>query len=214
MTQLFDEAGNALPATVVVAEPALVIRVKTEETDGYSAVELGYGEVKPHRLTQPVRGHFEAAGVPPRRLLREFRVDDSALLDGFHVGDQLGIEIFAVGERIDVRGISKGKGFQGVMKRWGFAGGPKSHGSHFHRRPGSIGSIAGSGRVFKGRKLPGRMGGDRVTVRNLEILKVDQEQNLLVVKGSVPGAKRSLLELRKRAGTPVNPVKQTEGSKE
>lgn len=197
MIQWFDEEGRALAATVIHASPSVVIQVKQKERDGYDAVQLGWGEAKEKRMTKPLRGHFERAGVEPRRILKEFRVEDP---ERFERGQELGVELFAAGEEIIVSGPSKGKGFQGVVKRWGFAGGPGSHGSNFHRRPGAIGSITGTGRVFKGKKMAGRMGNRRVTVKGVKVLKVDPERNLLVVKGAVPGAKRGILELRKGDG--------------
>jgi len=195
MVQLFDEEGRAFAATVIHAPPSVVVQVKTVERDGYNAIQVGWGEVKERRLTKPLLGHFKRAGIPPKRFLREFPVENPK---EFKPGQELGVDLFQVGEEIVISGRSKGKGFQGVMKRWGFAGGPKSHGSNFRRRPGSIGSITGTGRVFKGKKMPGRMGNRRVTFKGIKVIKVDPERDLLVVKGAVPGAKRGLLELRKK----------------
>lgn len=197
MIQWFDEEGRALPATVIHAPKAVVVQVKKEERDGYNAIQLGWGEIKERRVTKPLRGHFERAGVEPRRFLKEFRVGDP---EEFQPGQELGVELFEEGEKIVVSGRSKGKGFQGVMKRWDFAGGPKSHGSNFHRRTGAIGSITGTGKVFKGKKMPGRAGNKRVTLKGVRVLKVDPERDLLVVKGAVPGAKRGILELVKGNG--------------
>ncbi len=196
MVQLFDEEGRAVPATVIRAEPSVVVQIKTPEKDGYGAIQLGYGKVKEHRLTKPLRGHFEKAGVEPRRFLREFRVPNP---EEFQVGQELGVEIFQEGEKIVVTGRSKGKGFQGVVKRWGFSGWPRSHGHGkvSHRRPGSIGTMRATGKVFKGKKMAGHMGDKRVTIRGLQVLKVDRERHLLVVKGAVPGARGGLLELKK-----------------
>ena len=197
MIQLFDEEGRAFAATVIHAPPAVVVQVKKREKDGYDAIQLGWGRVKEPRVKKPLRGHFERAGVEPRRILKEFRVEDP---ERFKPGEKLGVEIFEEGEKIVISGRSKGKGFQGVVKRWGFSGGPKSHGSNFRRRPGAIGSITGTGRVFKGKKMAGRTGNSRVTIKGVKVLKVDPERNLLVVKGAVPGAKRGILELVKGDG--------------
>jgi large subunit ribosomal protein L3 len=198
MIQFFSEDGRALAATVIHAPPSVVVQVKTPEKDGYSAIQLGWGEANERRLTKPLLGHFKAAGVQPRRFLREFRVPDPGQ---FKPGQELGVELFQEGEEIIVSGRTKGKGFQGPMKRWGFRGGPQSHGSNFRRRPGSIGTIRGTGRVFKGQKMAGRMGNKRVTIKGVKVLKVDPERHLLIVKGAVPGARRGLLELRKADGT-------------
>lgn len=197
MIQLFDEEGRAFAATVVHAPPSVVVQVKRAERDGYSAIQLGWGPLKEKRVKKPLQGHFRQAGVSPRRVLREFRIEDAAQ---FEPGQELGVDLFTEGEEITVSGRSKGKGFQGVMKRWGFSGGPKSHGSNFRRRPGAIGSITGTGRVFKGKKMAGRTGNAQVTIKGIKVLKVDPEKNLLVVKGAVPGAKRGVLELRKSDG--------------
>jgi large subunit ribosomal protein L3 len=197
MIQLFDEEGRAFAATVIHAPKSVVVQVRQRERDGYNAIQLGWGEVKEKRVKKPLKGHFERAGVEPRRILKEFRVEDP---EQFKPGQELGVEIFEEGEKIMISGRSKGKGFQGVVKRWGFAGGPGSHGSNFHRRPGAIGSITGTGRVFKGKKMAGRAGNRRVTIKGVKVLKVDPERNLLIVKGAVPGAKRGILELRKGNG--------------
>jgi len=194
MTQLFDKAGKAIAATVIYVPPSVVVQVKRVETDGYNALQLGYGQAKERRINKPMAGHFQKAKVPPFKHLREFRVENPA---DYKVGQELKVDIFKEGEKINVCGTSKGKGFQGVMKRWGFAGGPASHGSGFHRHPGSIGSIRATGRTFKGWKMAGRMGQERITVKNLEVLKVDPQNNLLVIKGAIPGPKRGLLELVK-----------------
>ncbi len=194
MMQWFDERGNAFAATVIQAEPNVVVQLRTPERDGYSAVQLGYGRVKAKNVPKPLLGHFKRAGVEPRRFLREFRVDD---VSGFKVGQEITVEIFEEGEKIDVSGTSKGKGFQGVMKRHGFAGLPASHGHDHQRIPGSIGSLAATGKVFKGKRMAGHMGGERVTVKRLEVLKVDPEKHVIVVKGAVPGPRGGLVELRK-----------------
>jgi len=194
MMQWFDGEGRAFAATVIEAEPNVVVQVKTEETDGYKAIQLGYGRIKEKRVNKPMKGHFERAGVEPRRHLREFRVEDPS---EYRVGQEITVEIFKEGERITVSGTSKGKGFAGVMKRHGFAGGPASHGSDAHRRPGSIGTMRATGKVFKGQRMAGRMGGERVTIRGLTVLKTDPEKHLIVVKGAVPGPRGGLLELKK-----------------
>jgi len=195
MTQWFDKDGHAIAATVIYAEPSVVVQIKKAETDGYNAVQLGYGKVKEKHLNKPMKGHLERNGVAPKKVLREFRVENP---DEFKMGQEVGVSLFQEGEKIDISGISKGKGFQGVMKRWGFRGGDASHGSSgWHRRPGSIGSIRATGRTFKGWKMAGRMGGERITVKNLEVLKVYADKHLLVIRGAVPGTKRSLLEIKK-----------------
>ena len=194
MTQLFVE-DRAVGATVVEAQPCTVVQIKTAESDGYDALQLGYGQIKESKATKPLLGHYRKADVAPHRRLFEVRVDNP---EEYNVGDVIGVDIFEEGEKIDVAGVSKGLGFQGVVKRWDFAGGPASHGSHFHRRPGSVGQCVKPGRVIKGKKMPGHMGSHRVTVRGLQILQVDAERNLLVIKGATPGARGTLLEVGKR----------------
>jgi large subunit ribosomal protein L3 len=198
MMRWFDERGNAFAATVVQAEPNVVVQVRTPEWDGYTALQLGYGRVKDKNVTQPMKGHFARAGVEPKRYLREFRVED---VSDYDVGQEITVEIFQEGEKVDVSGISKGKGFQGVMKRHGFSGGPASHGSDSHRRPGSIGSMAATGKVFKGKKMAGHMGAERVTVQGLSVLKTDPAKNLIVLRGAIPGPRGALVELRKGRGS-------------
>ncbi|MDI3533700.1 MAG: large subunit ribosomal protein [Thermosediminibacterales bacterium] len=192
MTQIFDENGEVIPVTVVEAKPCVVVQKKLEETDGYKAIKVGYGEVKPNKVNKPIKGQFDKAKVSPRKYLREFRVDD---VDKYEIGQEIKVDIFKPGERVDVSGISKGKGFAGAIKRWNFNRGPMGHGSMYHRRPGSLGATDPA-RVFKGRKLPGRMGGKKVTVQNLEVVKVDPEKNLMLIKGAVPGAKKALLLIK------------------
>lgn len=194
MTQVFV-GDQAVGATILETRPCTVIRILTEETDGYDALQLGYDEVAESKVTRPLAGQFKKAGVAPHRHLLEIRVAD---VSKHNVGDVIGIEFFSEGDKIDVSGVSRGLGFQGVVKRWKFAGGPASHGSHFHRRPGSVGACVRPGRVIKGRKLPGHMGARRVTVRRLRILRVDAERNLLVVKGATPGTSGTMLEVGKR----------------
>ncbi len=196
MTQLFVD-GAAVGTTVIQTKPCTVVQVKSEDTDGYNAVQLAYGEVRERALPQPLQGHYRKAGVAPHRHLFEVRVDDPT---AYKVGDRIGCEIFSEGETVDVVGVSRGLGFQGVMKRWDFAGGPKTHGSNFHRRPGSVGNCVEPGRVVKGRKLPGHMGSRRVTVKRLRVVGVDPEKNLLILKGSTPGPRGSVLRLRKSHG--------------
>jgi large subunit ribosomal protein L3 len=196
MTQLFVD-DQAVGATVIEAHPCTIVRIKTEESDGYNALQLGYGAIRETKLTRPMAGHFEKAGVAPHRRLFELRIDNP---DEYTVGDTLHVDFFEEGETINISGVSKGHGFQGVVKRWNFAGGPKSHGSHFHRRPGSVGNCVEPGRVIKGKKLPGQMGARRTTVRGLRVLRVDPERNLLIVKGATPGARGTILELGKRHG--------------
>jgi len=195
MTQIFDEEGNVVPVTVIQAGPCTVVQKKTEEKDGYTAVQLGFEEEKKlKKVTKPLEGHFQKSGLPPFKVLREFKIDESAEIKE---GDQFSVDIFQPGEKVDVVGTSKGKGFAGVVKRWGFRGGKASHGSMFHRAPGSIGASAFPSRVFKGKKLPGHMGHRRVTVKNLTVVRADKERNLLLVKGAVPGANGGLLLIRK-----------------
>ena len=196
MTQLFVD-DRAIGATVVEARPCTVVQIKTVASDGYDALQLGYGDLKESKATKPMLGHYQKAEVSPHRRLFEVRVDNP---EEYSVGDVLGVDIFSEGEKINVAGVSKGLGFQGVVKRWDFAGGPKTHGSHFHRRPGSVGMCVKPGRVMKGKKLPGHTGARRVTVKGLQVLQVDPERNLLVLKGSTPGSRGAVLELGKQNG--------------
>jgi len=191
MSQIFTEDGRAEPVTAVQAGPCAIIQVKTKDTDGYNAVQLGFGEAR--RLKSPQKGHLKGNGN--FRHLREFRVDD---VESVQVGDRVDVSQFEVGDFVDITGVSRGKGFAGVVKRHGFAGGPKTHGqSDRHRAPGSVGAGTTPGRVFKGTKMAGRMGGDRVTVRNLLVCRTDVERNLLLVKGAVPGVDNGLLLIKK-----------------
>lgn len=192
MTQIFDEAGKVIPVTVIEAGPCVVAQIKTKETDGYDAVQLGFGEIKEKKLNKPVKGHFAKANVTPKKHLREFRLDS---LENVKVGDELKADVFAAGDKIDVQGTSKGKGFQGVIKRHGQSRGPMAHGSRYHRRPGSMGPVAPN-RVFKNKHLAGRMGGNRVTIQNLEVVQVIPEKNVILIKGNVPGAKKSLITIK------------------
>ena len=198
MTQIFDENGVAIPITLIEAGPCYVTQVRTLERDGYSAVQLGFSETKPRRLTSGQRGHLKNTDAPPLRHLREFRVKETELNEG----DQITVQVFEMGEKVDVVGTSKGKGFAGAMKRWNFKGGPKTHGqSDRQRSVGSIGATSGTSRVFKGKKMPGRMGNDRVTAQGIKVVLIDTERNLIGVRGSVPGSKGGLVlvkEARKK----------------
>ncbi len=207
MSQLFDEAGTVVPVTIIQAGPCFITQVKTTDSDGYNAVQVGFGETKDSRLTGGQKGHLgllkankkqtrrkKNAGIPPVRHLREFRTKDAA---DFKVGQKLTVEQFDEGDRIDIVGKAKGRGFAGSVKRHGFAGGIKTHGqSDRHRAPGSIGSTSSVGRVFKGKRMPGRMGNERLTAQNLTVMRIDADRNLIAVKGSVPGVKGGLVSIR------------------
>lgn len=189
MTQVFADDGKIIPVTVIEASPNVVVQIKTEATDGYNAIQLGFDKLRAKQVSKPAQGHFAKADTEATRFLREFQVDDPAV---YNLGQELTIEQFASGEKVDVVGKSKGKGFTSTIKRWGFRRGPMSHGSKNHRRPASAGA-KGPARVFKGKKSPGRHGGQRTTVQNLEIVKVMPENNAILIKGAVPGAKKSLV---------------------
>jgi len=191
MTQVFTEDGKVIPVTVVQAGPCYVLQKKNEASDGYNAIQVGFDEKRENLANKPEKGHLKKAGSKILRFIREFRTNE---VDNFEIGQEIKADIFAVGDKIDVVGTSRGKGFAGMHKRHGSNRGPKSHGSKYHKRTGSMGAM-GPARVFKGRNLPGRMGGDRVTVQNLEIVRVDVDKNIILVKGCVPGAKKSLLIL-------------------
>ncbi len=193
MTQIFDEKGNVIPVTAIETEGNIVAQIKTVETDGYQSVQLGYGDVKDKHINKPEAGHFAKAKLPNKKHLREFRLDS---VENYKVGDEVKVDIFEAGEKVDIQGTSKGKGFQGVIKRHGQHRGPMGHGSMYHRRPGSMGATSTPGRVFKGKKLPGHMGKVTVTIQNLEIVKVDTDKNVLLVKGSVPGPKGAILKVK------------------
>ena len=193
MTQIFDEKGNVIPVTVIEAGPCVVAQVKTVETDGYNAIQLGFGEVKDKHINKPEAGHFKKAKLANKKYLREFRTEE---VSNYKVGDEVKLDIFEAGEKIDVQGTSKGKGFQGVIKRHGQSRGPMGHGSMYHRRPGSMGSTSTPGRVFKGKKLPGHMGKVTITIQNLDVVRVDTDKNVLLVKGSVPGPKGAILKVK------------------
>ncbi|HET7628988.1 MAG TPA: 50S ribosomal protein L3 [Bacillales bacterium] len=192
MTQIFSENGQVIPVTVVEAEPNVVLQKKTVETDGYEAIQIGYADKKESRTIQPEKGHAEKANTKAKRFVKEIR---GVNLDDYEVGQEVKVDTFAEGDVIDVTGTSKGKGFQGAIKRHNQQRGPMSHGSRYHRRPGTMGAIDPM-RVFKGKKLPGRMGGERVTVQNLSIVKVDTERNLLLIKGNIPGPKKSVVTIQ------------------
>ena len=196
MTQIFDEKGNVIPVTVIEAGPCVVSQVKTTETDGYNAVQLGFGDIKDKHINKPEAGHFAKSKIANKKHLREFRLDS---IEGMKVGDELKADTFQAGDKIDVQGISKGKGFQGVIKRHGQSRGPMGHGSMYHRRPGSMGPTSTPGRVFKGKKLPGHMGRVTVTIQNLDVVRVDMDKNVILVKGSVPGCKGAILKIKSAA---------------
>jgi large subunit ribosomal protein L3 len=201
MTQVFADDGRMVPVTVVEAGPCVVTAVRTPASDGYSAVQLGFGEIDPRKVTKPVAGHFAKAGVTPRRYLVELRTDDA---DQYTLGQEVTAETFAAGDLLDVTATSKGKGFAGVVKRHGFKGLSSSHGTkRKHRAPGSIGGCAYPGRVFKGVKMAGRMGGERTTAPNLTLHSVDADRGLLLIKGAVPGPRGALVLVRNAAKTPV-----------
>ena len=195
MTQIFTEEGRVVPVTVVESGNNFVLRNKTDETDGYNAVQIGFGDVKEKNVTKPLKGHFEKAGVKAVRFIREMRLSAPS---EYNVGDTIGVDIFAAGDLVDVVGTSKGKGFAGGIKRHNFARGPMGHGSKSHREPGSTGAMISGpgGRVLKGKKLPGRMGGERVTVQRLTIVRVDTDRNLILIKGAIPGPKKGFVVIK------------------
>lgn len=193
MTQIFTEDGVLIPVSVIQAGPCQVVQKKTEEVDGYTAVQVGFEDKKEKRANKPEKGHFAKAGVPVKKYLKEFKLENAAELS---VGDSLTVEQFADGDVVDVTGTSKGHGFAGSIKRWGTHRGPMTHGSHYHRGPGSLGACSDPSRVFKGKKMPGHYGVDKVTILNLDLVKIDTERNLLLVKGSIPGPKGGLVVVR------------------
>lgn len=193
MTQVFTEDGQLIPVSVIQAGPCQVVQKKTEEVDGYTAVQVGYEDKKKRRANKPEKGHFQKANVPVKKYLKEFKLDNAAELN---VGDELTVEQFADGDVLDVTGTSKGHGFAGTIKRWGTHRGPMTHGSHYHRGPGSLGACSDPSRVFKGKKMPGHYGVVKVTIQNLDLVKIDKERNLLLVKGSIPGPKGGLVVVR------------------
>lgn len=193
MTQVFDEEGVVIPVTVIEAGPIKVIQKKNIENDGYTSIQIGYADAKENRVNKPLKGHFDKAQVEYKRYIREIKVENA---DEYEVGQELKVDMFEVGERVDIDGVSKGKGTQGPIKRYGLRKGPSSHGSKHHRRPGAMAAAADPGRVLKGKKLAGRMGNEKVTIQNLEIVRVDAEKNLLLIKGAVPGPKGGLLTIK------------------
>ena len=193
MTQIFDENGAVIPVTVLEAGPCTVVQIKNEETDGYKAVQLGFGDVKDKKVIKPIKGHFNKAKLAPKKHLREFRLDN---IEDFKVGNEIKADIFQAEDIVDIQGVSKGKGFQGVIKRHGQQRGPMGHGSMYHRRPGSMGACATPGRVNKDKKLPGHMGHVTVTIQNLRVVRVDLDKNVILVKGSVPGPKGAILKVK------------------
>ncbi|MCD5406149.1 MAG: 50S ribosomal protein L3 [Desulfotomaculum sp.] len=192
MTQLLTDDGQAIPVTVIEAGPCLVVQKKTSESDGYNAVQIGFGAIRERLVNKPDKGRFAKSGIDPLRFIREIRIENT---DDYQVGQEVKVDIFAIGNKVDVVGTSKGRGFTGTIKRYGFRRGPMTHGSKSHRQPGSSGAL-GPAHTFKGKKSPGRMGTARVTIQNLEIVKIDVERNLLVVKGAVPGIRGSLLMIK------------------
>lgn len=194
MTQVFTEDGLTVPVTVIEAGPVTVVQTKTVETDGYTAVKIGYQDVKEKALNKPEKGIFTKYRLTPKKYLREFRVSD---IGNFEIGKEINVaDVFGEGDKVDVTGVSKGKGYAGAIKRYGYSRGRETHGSHYHRGVGALSGCADPGRVFKGRKLPGHMGVDKVTVQNLNVVKVDSDRNLLLVKGAVPGARGGLLMIK------------------
>ena len=191
MTQIFNEAGELVPVTVLQAGPCVVTQVKTTENDGYEAVQVGFEDIREKLVNKPVKGMFDKAGVSYKRYVREFKLDGE-----YSVKDEIKVDVFEAGDKIDATAIAKGKGFQGAIKRHGQSRGPMAHGSKYHRHAGSNGSCSTPSRVFKGKKMPGHMGGKKVTTQNLEVVRVDAEKNLLLVKGAVPGPKKSLVTIK------------------
>lgn len=192
MTQVFGENGIVVPVTVIEVGPCIVLQKKDVETDGYEAIQIGFDDKKEQRANNPEKGHAKKANTAPKRYIKEIRGVD---ISGYEVGQEVKADLFAAGEIVDVTGTSKGKGFQGVIKRHGQSRGPMAHGSRYHRRPGSMGAVDAA-RVFKGKKLPGRMGGEKVTIQGLEVIKIDTERNLLLVKGAIPGPKKSFVTVK------------------
>ncbi|MFZ5353482.1 MAG: 50S ribosomal protein L3 [Bacillota bacterium] len=193
MTQVFDAAGKAVPVTVIEAGPNVVIQKKTVENEGYASIQVGFDDIAERKVIKPLKGHFAKAKVATKRYLRELRLEDAA---GYEVGQEIRADIFTVGERVDVSGVSKGKGYAGAIKRHNFHRGPMAHGSKYHRGAGSMGASSDPSRTFKGKKLPGHMGAVNTTVQNLEVVKVDPEKNILLVKGGVPGIRGSLVMIK------------------
>lgn len=193
MTQIFTDNGVLVPVTVLEAGPCVVTQIKTEENDGYTAIQVGFGEVKEKHVNKPIKGHFEKAGVTPKKVLKEFRLDS---IEGFELGTEIKADVFAAGDKVDISGTSKGHGYQGAIKRHGQHRGPMAHGSKYHRGLGSLSSATTPGKVKKGKKMPGHMGSVNVTIQNIEVVRADAEKNLLLVKGAVPGSKGSVLLIK------------------
>lgn len=193
MTQIFDENGRVIPVTVVEAGPCVVVQKKTVETDGYDAIQVGFGELREKLVNKPRKGHFAKAGVSLRRSLKEFRMEDVA---NYNVGDEIKVDTFEIGDKVDVSGVSKGKGFQGTIKRWNASRGPMSHGSKFHRAPGSMGAASDPSRTFKNKRMPGHMGAKNTTVLNLEVVKIMPEKNIILIKGGIPGPNKGTVVIR------------------
>lgn len=199
MTQIFNEDGNMIPVTVVLAEPNVVVQIKTKDKEGYDALQIGYGVIRESIVNNPKRGHFKKFGIEIKRYLREFKLDNCS---DYQVGSMIKVDIFSEGDKVDVIGKSKGKGFQGTIKRWNGHRGPMSHGSKFHRSVGSMGASSDPSRTFKNKKMPGRMGGKKCTVQNLEVVKIISEKNIILIKGCIPGPNKSLIQIRN--GVKVN----------
>ncbi|NLM33829.1 MAG: 50S ribosomal protein L3 [Clostridiales bacterium] len=193
MTQIFDENGRKVPVTVIEAGPCVVVQKKTAEKDGYNAIKVGFGDIREVLVNNPTKGQFKAAGVPVKRYLREFKLED---ISAYEVGQEIKVDIFEAGEKVDVTGVSKGKGFQGTIKRWGARRGPMSHGSKFHRAVGSMGGSSDPSRTFKNKKMPGHMGNVKTTVLNLEVVRVLPEKNAILIKGGVPGPNKGLVVIK------------------
>lgn len=198
MTQVFGEQGRLVPVTVLEAEPNVVTQIKTNENEGYEAVQVSFGEIRQKHVVKPRQGHFKKAGVSPRRHLREFKFQNA---QEYSPGNEIKADVFSAGDRVDVSGVSKGKGFQGAIKRHGFSRGPMSHGSKYHRHQGSLSSGTTPGKVKKGKKMPGHMGSVKVTVQNLEIVRADAEKNILLIKGAVPGPNGAVLVVKESVKT-------------
>ena len=196
MTQIFGENGNVIPVTVVEAGPLYVIQKKTVEKDGYNAIQVGFESLEERKINKPLKGHFDKSEVSYKKYLREFRIDNP---DEFEIGQEINVDVFAEGEKVDVVGTSKGKGTQGVIRRHGFGRGRETHGSRFHRAPGGMSASAYPGKVFKGHRMAGRMGNERVTVQNLEVVRVDADKNLLLIKGAIPGPRKGFLVIKSAA---------------
>ena len=193
MTQVFTEDGTVIPVSVVQAGPLYVVQKKTVENDGYSAIQVGFGDIKERRVTKPKKGHFDKANVVYTKFLKEFLVDNA---DDYEIGQEIKVDVFSKGDKVDVTGTSKGKGTQGVIKRHGFSRGRETHGSKFHRMPGWLSAGTSPGKVFKGHKMMGRMGNEKVTTQNLEVIKVDSDKNLILIKGAIPGPKKGLVTIK------------------